>query len=69
MTRTLYGALHNKTITQAEYEAKYKKHLQTLKLGMLGIDKSERVAVLVRDASMYNKRMENCYNIILPEFL
>jgi hypothetical protein len=62
-----YNALYKKEITQAQYEAKYKKHLQTLKL-RLEIDKTDRVALLTEETT-YNQHKEKCYNVILPEFI
>ena len=61
-------AIRTKEISQAEYETKYKKHLQTLKLG-LEIDKTDRVAVSVEDTSGYYEYKEKCYTVILPEFI
>lgn len=61
-------AIRTKEISQAEYETKYKKHLQTLKLG-LEIDKTVRVAVSVEDTSGYYEYKEKCYTVILPEFI
>jgi len=44
----LYSALNKKKITQAQYEAKYKKYLQSLKLE-LEIDKTDKMALLIHD--------------------
>ena len=64
----LYSALNKKEITQAQYEAKYKKYLQSLKLG-LEIDKTDKMALLIHDPAKYFEHTEKCYNIILPEFI
>jgi ribonuclease HIII len=63
-----YNALYKKEITQSQYEAKYKKHLQTLKL-RLEIDKTDSVALLIDDLLEYQENRKKCYNVILPEFM
>jgi hypothetical protein len=63
-----YNALYKKEITQVQYEAKYKRHLKTLKL-RLEIDNTDSVALLINDYLGYQEYLKKCYTVILPEFM
>jgi hypothetical protein len=64
----LHTALYKKEITQAQCEAKYKKHLPALKL-RIEFNKTDSIALITTDYFGYQDCLKKCYTSILPEFM